>query len=302
MFTDEAIAKHLETGNFKCTASEMLTLAPLLKRYFKKVVLPREGPLPVILSIIAVLDVVEMLQGIKCHATDPDDLARAIKKHLDLFIDAYGKEKMRPKHHYVLHLPSMLRRFGFLLSTFVHERRHRVIRRYTQNRKILKNWSVSVMEEVTCHSIWEMSHRFYNAYDTTNPARSTLSELHAMFPSVPDDDFTLHKTIYVHGGTAEVGDVVSFMYNGSLHVGELLITVGIAAESSEFGGDIFSFVSLWERLPQAYDDDAGQTFLVKDDPQLIPVSDLDTVFVHRPASDGKSSFLLIPRERHNQLH
>ena len=170
------------------------------------------------------------------------------------------------------------------------------------HRQILQNWSVSVMEEVTCHSIWEMSHRFYNAYDTTNPARSTLSELHAMFPSVPDDDFTLHNTIYVHGGTAEVGDVVSFMYNGSLHVGELLITIGIAAECSEFGGDIFSFVSLWERLPQAYDDDAGQTFLVKDDPQLILVSDLDTVFVHRPASDGKSSFLLIPRERHNQLH
>jgi hypothetical protein len=69
----------------------MLTLAPVLKRFFEKVLLPREGPLPVIVSLIAVLVVVEMLQALKCFATDPDDFAQAIKKHLDCFIEAYGK-------------------------------------------------------------------------------------------------------------------------------------------------------------------------------------------------------------------
>ena len=127
------------------------------------------------------LVVVEMLQGIKCFATDPDDLARAIKRHLDLFVAAYGMDYIRPKHHYVLHLPSSLRKFGFILSTFTHERKHRMIRRYTQQRKVLRNWSVSVIEEVTCHSIWEMSQRFCNVFDTSVPSRQTLHNLLVFF-------------------------------------------------------------------------------------------------------------------------
>ena len=302
LFTEEANAKHIKNENFNCTASELLTMSPMVKRYCEKVLLPREGPLPIIVSLVAVLVVVEMLQGIKCFATDPDDLARAIKRHLDLFVAAYGMDYIRPKHHYVLHLPSSLRKFGFILSTFTHERKHRMIRRYTQQRKVLKSWSVSVIEEVTCHSIWEMSHRFYNVFDTSVPSRQTLHNLHAMFPSVPDKDFSLHNGIYVHMGQAYVGDVVSFLYNGSLHIGELLITIGIAADSSDFGGDIFSFVSLWEHAPRACDDETGRTFLVKDNPKLVKVTDLDAVYIHRPANDGTSSFVLIPRERHHEFH
>ena len=297
LFTQENNAKHIRTGNLNCTASEMLTLAPVAKRYFKKVLLPREGPIPVIQSLLAVLIVIELLQGIKCHATDPDVLAAAIKYHLDCFIDAYGKERIRPKHHYVLHLAPMLKKFGFLLSTFVHERRHRMVRRYTMLRKILKSWSLSVIEEVTCHSIWEMSHRFYNAFDTTVPTKHTLLSLQDLFPGVPSGDFSLHKTVSIHMGAAEVGDVVSCHYNGKLHFGELLITVGIAADK-EFGGDVFSFVSLWEHHPQPSDDDTGRTFRVQDNPKLIQTCDLDACFIHRPAGDGNTSFVLIPRERH----
>ena len=161
---------------------------------------------------------------------------------------------------------------------------------------------MSVIEEVTCHSIWEMSQRFYNAFDTSVPNRQTLHNLHAMFPSVPDKDFSLHNCIYVHMGQAYVGDVVSFLYNGSLHIGELLITIGIAADSSDFGGDIFSFVSLWEHAPRACDDETGRTFLVKDNPKLVKVTDLDAVYIHRPANDGTSSFVLIPHERHHEFH
>ena len=130
--------KHIRNEIFNCTASELLTMSPMVKRYCEKVLLPREDPSPIIVSLVAVLVVVEMLQGIKCFATDPDDLARAIKRHLDLFVAAYGMDYIRPKHHYVLHLPSSLRKFGFILSTFTHERRHRMIRRYTQQRKVLR--------------------------------------------------------------------------------------------------------------------------------------------------------------------
>ena len=276
----------------------MLTLCPVLHRFFLKMLLVREGALPVIVSLLAVLDVIELLQGIKANATQPEDLAKAIKKHLDLFIMAYGKSAIRPKHHYVLHLAPMLSDFGLLLATYVHERKHRVIRRYTMPRKILKSWNRSVIEEVTCHSIWEMSHRFYNAFDTSTPQKATLQTLQMMFPAVRAQDFSLHRGIAVHGGIAVIGDVISFDYKGHLYFGELLLTAGIADADTEFGGEIFPFVSLWAHCPKACGDNNGRTFLVKDDPMLVPTRDLDACFIHRPADDGKTSFVLIPRERH----
>ena len=93
LFTDALNAKYIRTGNFNCTASEMLTLCPVLHRFFLKMLLVREGALPVIVTLLAVLDVIELLQGIKANATQPEDLAKAIKNHLDLFIEAYGKKR-----------------------------------------------------------------------------------------------------------------------------------------------------------------------------------------------------------------
>ena len=42
----------------------------------------------------------------------------------------YGRDKMRPKHHYAAHLPEQYRRFGFLVSCLTHERKHRLVKRY----------------------------------------------------------------------------------------------------------------------------------------------------------------------------
>ena len=99
----------------------------------------------------------------KCNKTSPDKLAEAIKKHFDLFVEAYGKEKIRPKNHYLLHLPDMLAEFGTLIMTFVHERKHRAVKRYTQYRCNLRSWSASVIEEISCHNAWELQLPFFSA-------------------------------------------------------------------------------------------------------------------------------------------
>ena len=58
----------------------------------------------------------------------------AITKHREMFYNVYGVENARPKHHYASHLPGMYRRFGFLLSVLTHERRHRLVKRYSGGR------------------------------------------------------------------------------------------------------------------------------------------------------------------------
>lgn len=49
---------------------------------------------------------------------------------MDLFLECYGKEPLRPKHHYALHIGSQCRRDGMLLDCFVLERKHISIKKF----------------------------------------------------------------------------------------------------------------------------------------------------------------------------
>ena len=115
-------------------------------RFFIKVVLLRGFALPKVQSFIAVLVVVMMLQAVKSGDVGWQELGVAIEKHLKLFAAAYGPDDIRPKHHYALHLSYMLRAFGFLLATFTHERKHRMVKRYTHDRQNLRRFSLGTVE------------------------------------------------------------------------------------------------------------------------------------------------------------
>lgn len=86
-------------------------------------------------SMIAVLEVVVMLQAVRTATVTPQELDRKIREHLQLFKSCYGSKLFRPKDHYALHLPGQLAHHGFLLVTFTHERKHRLVTRYTRDRK-----------------------------------------------------------------------------------------------------------------------------------------------------------------------
>jgi hypothetical protein len=72
----------------------------------------------------------EMLMGIPRGIVTPADLRRAIASHLEQYKQVYGEVAFIPKCHYTLHLPDMFQRHGFLVSCWVHERKHKEIKRY----------------------------------------------------------------------------------------------------------------------------------------------------------------------------
>ena len=108
LFSTSANTNNYKKASFTSTGSEFLTLTPVLHRYFTKVVAAREQCMPFVLSMLAVLTVVMMLNAVKTGTICADELLVAITAHLNLYRDAYGEDLMRPKHHYALHLPDML--------------------------------------------------------------------------------------------------------------------------------------------------------------------------------------------------
>ncbi|CAE7341309.1 unnamed protein product [Symbiodinium sp. CCMP2592] len=60
----------------------------------------------------------------------------------------YGAEYWVPKNHMTMHLPEFLSRHGRLLSCFVHERKHKLVKRFANNMKdTSRSYEATVLRE-----------------------------------------------------------------------------------------------------------------------------------------------------------
>lgn len=134
VFSDNKEKASKDVG-FKGMASDVLAVFPLVRQLAATVVEPRIGKTAELESFLAMCDIVRLMQRLKgkrlgkVTLADADQLQDLQRRHLQLFVVAYGKEEVKPKHHFALHLPQSLRKHGFFLDTFVHERKHRVAKR-----------------------------------------------------------------------------------------------------------------------------------------------------------------------------
>ena len=113
------------------------------------------------------------------------------------------------------------------LDCWTHERKHRMAKRYSTHRCNLKSWEIGVIEDIPMHQIWELEMPFFQAFSTAHPRGACLHTLHELFPGVEDCDFTLRADITINGGKVGPHDVVCYDLQGTMHVGERLMTVGI---------------------------------------------------------------------------
>ena len=140
----------------------------------------------------------------------PEALDTAILHHLTLFLAAWGEANVQPKHHYCIHLAAMLEWFSFLLASFTHERKHRLVTRYCRDRKSLQNLDMSAIEEICCHQVWQLGLPFMQAFETAKPRGKILIPLHETYPGVPAADMVLCSGIACNNCRCSPSDVVTF--------------------------------------------------------------------------------------------
>ena len=294
LFDETRAKRFINSGNFACTASEFLTLGPIINRFLKRVVLEQVVGTHAekhVASMIANLDVIDLLKACKVKdAVAPETLHTAIQNHLDCFKATYGESDMRPKHHYALHLANMLARFGILVGTLTHERKHRAVKRYSKGRTNGLKFETSVLEEVTCHNIWELGEKQWLAFSTSMPSRRQKWCLEVLFADEPGDvRFTLHTKVHANGYITR-GDIVTFMSNGNMCIGELQINVGLATDAS---CKMVSIVSKWEHGPT---DGEFVECGVRDESMHIPTMDLISPLAYRMSADRKTCVVVMPYE------
>ena len=179
-----------ETGVFKATASKGLSLMPVLALFFTETL--EKSPVDEIrrhmacfLLLVAVCNLV--VKTTRCNV-DPNDLETTVSAYLKAFKELYGEQKMILKFHYSMHLGMLLRRYSFLPSCFVHERKHKLPQKYAnQVTNITSRWEAGVLREVTCHHVSVLRNdatRFKASaglVDHTKPRRLMLNHLQGLF-------------------------------------------------------------------------------------------------------------------------
>ena len=131
-------ARVFECGRYSGTASETLSSAPVLAKFVRDVVMPLKIPeLQASLhSFLCCCKTLALLNAGRRGATSPEELFASTMAFLTAHQLAYGTEHWAWKHHAATHVPDMWKRSGVLLNCWVHERKHKLVKRFVQNRKI----------------------------------------------------------------------------------------------------------------------------------------------------------------------
>lgn len=117
-----------EPDKVKATCSELLGVYGLLRFFFELKLgasVEHEKQLQSFNAACKVVDLLLHLKaGLAAAADAAAELENALQDHLALHRAAYGDNYIKPKHHWMLDVPSQLRRDGMVLDAFVVERTH----------------------------------------------------------------------------------------------------------------------------------------------------------------------------------
>ena len=132
------IANHAEGNDHsKCDAKVVSNVYQVVRVFLITIIIPLHICQKAVLSMLHLCDVLDLLLEKSVRVTSAQ-LRSAILQHLQAFQNAYDKIGWLPKHHMATHLP--LQKLP-LLNCLVHERRHKLAKRWSRDRSNLVNFA-----------------------------------------------------------------------------------------------------------------------------------------------------------------
>ena len=248
-----------DDGNVKATASEGLSVLPVMANFCQSLVdncctsaVVRDHAR----CFVMLADIVRLIQRCSRYQVDPDELQLELCRYLQTFKGLYGEEWMVPKFHFAIHFPDYLRRFGFVPSCFVLERKHKVPKRFANEvRNTDSAWEASVLREVTCHRLAAISSDHFGTAvglrDAHRCSKKLKATLQQTLPFARDAE---REVVYETSQIARInawekcspGDIVMLkMPDGAFGVAEVAVHVAVQAEQQTTW--YLSMVRMWKQ-------------------------------------------------------
>jgi len=274
------------TKKFTGTASEQISLSQVISKYARDVVIAKGVCVEMAHSMIAVCDVVGLLSIANSGLVSSKDLGVAIIHHLSLREAAYG-DVWKPKDHWVTHLPRQLLVQKALFSTFLMERKHRVLKRAAQSRHNTQGFDCGVMEETTVQHLHDLKLHAVTDVDLLGPkpaSRKLQQAIVEALPVPPTAQIIASRSVHVNCRAVYVGDVVALSIAGSVQFGKVWF-------HAKIDGVLVSGISLWEIV--SFDLTLARC-LVHDRPEIVPTAAIVEPCVFFKAPPGSISQVLFP--------
>jgi len=216
-------------------------------------------------------------------------LRSAMLDHFRKQQGAYGFDLWLPKSHHALHLPDMMDKFGFLLSTFVHERRHKIIKRHASPRTCTTSLEQGLLEEVTLQQLHDMADtetsESVSLGHQVQAKPEVVSSLNVMVPMLcaPGADVKTAREARIKYKRVMSGDVVLYRNAGQIVAGEVWCHVRI-------NENIWTCLAPWEVLTR---ERLTWKCVVRCEPVLVRTANVIAPTIFTPVAEGSVATLLI---------
>ena len=195
------------------SASEFISAAPVIGKWLQSI---PAGICPLIVeSALLCIRVVVLLNMICTGHVTAEELAEAMQVHFNKHKEAYGDSIWKPKFHYSLHLPLQLVKHSVLLSCFVHERKHRLYKRWATSFDSKKSMERCMMEEMTLSHMNALQHSLVHATlpdarEADNTIMTALRSTCHLPDSIDQSSVVTARTLCINCRLISSGDVTFY--------------------------------------------------------------------------------------------
>jgi hypothetical protein len=210
--------------SFKGMATDLLVIVPVLEQMAASVIQPTGQLTSELESFFLMCDIIRLLQRLKRQTpvsiADARHLEQLQIRHWQKFIEVYGEDNVKPKHHYALHIPQQAIDFSFLIDCWVLERKHRAQKRAANNVCWDSVWEESVNARILLESLDEQN---------TSPFSDRLLGATAVAPQLASDIAAQHVVVannaFFRGMRIVHGDIL-FIENHAGQVAACMLVDG----------------------------------------------------------------------------
>ena len=255
----------------KCSASEGLSVYLILAHLLRKLLVHADAIDTATINVfLALVFLIELLQNIPRGSITATALEAAVERFMTLYVALYGWDGMITKFHALLHLVLEFARKNTLLSCWVHERKHKTLKRYAQNICDGNAYEKSLIGEVTAHHLWALrtSHAFKTDIGLVEPHDAPprmLQHMRDIFGDMPMRVRMGHASRFDPFSICVRGDIVV------LRTGDRIERAGEVWFHFEINDVPVSIINTWHVL-EAHETYA--TFQCADNPEMWDTTDI----------------------------
>ena len=264
-----------DSGDLKVSASEGLSLYPVLRQFlYERLSDPPNEANPCVQSYYGLCEVLDLLARSRRHQIDGHRLSEAASNHMTLRICAYGPESLQPKSHYGLHMGAFVRGHPRLVSCWVHERKHKELKRFanqSSNANKAVSWERSLLQDVVLTQLAELKELDVSKgpflVNPGHPKEDVAKQVRMALKLGPEAKLSLSKTARLQTFEVVAHNDVAVVGTGSdARVGLIWFHVSV-------GSRLLTAFAQW--APQG-----GNKFRIQDEPSWVETSDITKTCVH----------------------